>query len=275
MFRFYKLFTVLYLFITITKGFNLFVADKKMPKFIYMNSINSPYSYLNLLQQAQAVKQLEQTHVQRPPANSPHVPSSTSLNNVVSQTNPEDAADNGLPFSDELYEHLKYIIGKITSRIKYGAPLKSEELSRFEFSAAAIIADAKKTVGVAALSSLPHDVHLDSVTTYTVPPPECPASQTMPQYASGLAVTSPVSFSVAASQIAADGRVQTKETDVFSPLYGMKSTWQIPGMESMTTAEYYDAINRRNSEIKAMMKARPDYDRNPGASYLESLEKKN
>jgi len=50
---------------------------------------------------------------------------------------------NGLPFDDKLYDHMKYVIEKITFRMKNPKVLTPEELIKLEMSIDAIIRDAK------------------------------------------------------------------------------------------------------------------------------------
>jgi hypothetical protein len=68
----------------------------------------------------------------------------------VQQTAPDDEEeeDNGLPFSDEMYDHLKFVIGKLSTRMKDGVPLSQADLTKFELSCDAIIRDAKKPLGL-------------------------------------------------------------------------------------------------------------------------------
>lgn len=55
---------------------------------------------------------------------------------------------------------------------------------------------------------------------------------------------------------------------------GIGSTWNVDGMEQMSTEEYYKAINQRNHEIKALRKKSATYEREPVNGYLNSLNKK-
>lgn len=50
---------------------------------------------------------------------------------------------DGLPFSDEMYSHLKYAIEKISGRMKNETPLTKEEIEKLKESVDAIIADSK------------------------------------------------------------------------------------------------------------------------------------
>ena len=52
-------------------------------------------------------------------------------------------SNDGLPFSDEMYSHLKYVIEKISGRMKNETPLTREEIEKLKESVDAIIADSK------------------------------------------------------------------------------------------------------------------------------------
>jgi hypothetical protein len=41
---------------------------------------------------------------------------------------------------------------------------------------------------------------------------------------------------------------------MFTPFHGQGSTWNIDGMDKMSTVEYYAALNKRNAEIQAYRK---------------------
>ena len=60
--------------------------------------------------------------------------------------------------------------------------------------------------------------------------------------------------------------------EVFAPFYGTGGTWNIEGMENMTTEEYYAAINKRNADIKAARKGLSGP--NEADNYLSSLSKR-
>jgi hypothetical protein len=46
-----------------------------------------------------------------------------------------------------------------------------------------------------------------------------------------------------------DGEV-ADPNDPFSPLHGLKSTWDVPDSDNMTTEQFYAAINKRNVDIR-------------------------
>jgi hypothetical protein len=53
------------------------------------------------------------------------------------------STSDDLPFSDEMYEHLKFCITKISNRMKSHEPLSSADMNKLESSIYAIIQDAK------------------------------------------------------------------------------------------------------------------------------------
>ena len=62
-------------------------------------------------------------------------------------------SDNDLPFSDELYDHLKYTIEKISARMKSPKILSVEEVKKLELSIHAIIKDATGSTPVEAVEA--------------------------------------------------------------------------------------------------------------------------
>ena len=75
----------------------------------------------------------------------PAAPSSSSVSRPAPAAAVAAAAapaDSGLPFSDDLYDHLKFVIGKLSARMRTDTPLTRDELARFQASADRIIDDA-------------------------------------------------------------------------------------------------------------------------------------
>lgn len=52
------------------------------------------------------------------------------------------------------------------------------------------------------------------------------------------------------------------------------STWNVPGMESMSTEEYYRAVNSRLNKIRDARKSSDEYERESSKNYIESLARK-
>lgn len=59
----------------------------------------------------------------------------------------------------------------------------------------------------------------------------------------------------------------------FSDLHGLSNTWQMPGMDNMTTDEYYAAINARIVSMKNKRKQTPGNSNTMVNDYFESLSK--
>ena len=61
---------------------------------------------------------------------------------TVTTQSKSNKGENGLPFTDELYDYLIFVIQKLTSKIKDGRSLDQEELIKFEKAINIIISDA-------------------------------------------------------------------------------------------------------------------------------------
>ena len=59
----------------------------------------------------------------------------------------------------------------------------------------------------------------------------------------------------------------------FSALHGLKNTWEMPGMDNMTTDEYYAAINARIVSMKNKRKQTPGNSNTMVNDYFESLSR--
>lgn len=59
----------------------------------------------------------------------------------------------------------------------------------------------------------------------------------------------------------------------FSDLHGLSNTWQMPGMDDMTTDEYYAAINKRIVDMKNKRKITDRGSNTMVDDYFESLSK--
>ena len=108
-----------------------------------------PDSYREALNRAKAAKlqqggQVVQPKVApvRPTAVAAPVPPVVSSAASSSSSSSSAVANDGLPFSDDMYDHLKFVIGKLSARMKSDTPLTRDELSRFQNSCENIIQDA-------------------------------------------------------------------------------------------------------------------------------------
>jgi hypothetical protein len=61
----------------------------------------------------------------------------------------------------------------------------------------------------------------------------------------------------------------------YSDLHGLKNTWQMPGMDNMSTEEYYAAINKRILDMKNKRKASEGSSQTMVDDYFESLNRSN
>jgi hypothetical protein len=59
----------------------------------------------------------------------------------------------------------------------------------------------------------------------------------------------------------------------FANLHGVKNTWQIPGMDNMSTEEYYAAINKRLLDMKSKRKITEGSSNTMVNDYFDSLSK--
>ena len=75
---------------------------------------------------------------------------------------------------------------------------------------------------------------------------------------------------------AGEGPPSEDEPDPNSPfadLHGLSNTWQMPGMDHMTTDEYYKAINKRIVDMKNKRKSSEGSSNTMVNDYFESLSK--
>lgn len=209
-----------------------------------------PGSYAERLQQAKLSKSSpisQQTTPQRPQQTPPRIieqiQQDSSMKQSISQpvkpqltnqmiSNNVNIVDNGFPFSDEIYEHLKYIISKLTARVKQNLPLTPEELERFKIAVDAVIKDAREDTRITlrrSLQSNPPAVVTSQPTVNTVvntvasPTVAKPSPRPLP-------TSSPANTSPAITTPPSNPVPQSNgEKDVFEALKGTGSTWNVPG----------------------------------------------
>ena len=92
-------------------------------------------NYQKMLEQAKLGKQ----QPARPASIVPKQQSSPS----PKQSTSIKSRNNGLPFSNEMYDHLKFVIECLTAKIKSDTSLSPEQLQKLKVSINAIIADGK------------------------------------------------------------------------------------------------------------------------------------
>jgi hypothetical protein len=163
---------------------------------------------------------------------------STSRQSADSTSTKRSPNVSGLPFDDELYSHLKYVIEKLTGRMKSSTILTPDEFRMFEESVKIIIQDARGG-GDVAVSSAP-----------TV---AASATATATARAAAVPLAPPTPTPARAPATAVSKPQPTPKTEK-SSVYAAGS-WDIEGMETMTSDEYYSALNKRIAESKAKRKA--------------------
>jgi len=222
-----------------------------------------PNSYQQMLQRAKSGGSPPAQPVQQPPRvqqqqQSPLAPAETPIPSL--RGNP-----GGLPFNDEMYDELKYAIEKLTGRMKNDVPLTWEEVKRFKVAVDRIIIDA----------NIPNVAFAK------------PQAQAQAQPARGGA-NGPVVSSFEddeAEEVGAGNQMQeswaqnkkAEEDNIPSwlgDLAGKKSSWNVDGMSTMDTEQYYKEINNRISNMKAKRKEMGVYEPDPTGSYLEDLNKR-
>ena len=99
-------------------------------------------SYEEMLAQARAARgarKVVSKSIPPPVSPQPVAPQAVTRSKVMST--PAKTSGSGLPFSDEIYGHLKFCLEKLAARMKSDRPLSSGDLQRFKVAVDAIIAD--------------------------------------------------------------------------------------------------------------------------------------
>jgi hypothetical protein len=154
------------------------------------------------------------------------------------------SSSNGLPFSDEMYEEIKFCIGQLTKRIKSKESLSPADISSLERSVHAIIADAREGGGLPPAPTA-------AISTPT--PASSPEIVGIPQEPSSRFKAPATRSPLADGHLARARANAEKEGNTFSELAG-DSSWVVPGMEEMNTEEYYKAVNARIQLVKEKRK---------------------
>jgi len=237
-------------------------------------------SYEQMLAQAKQQKlakqgagsvDLSQTRPQQQQPQQQRAPTSSS-------SAPQESATSSLPpFSDDLYAHLKFMIEKLSQRMKSEQALSPSDLQRFQRAVDAVIKDARENGGSTSTrkessSSSPSSAAAvlvsksgSSIPSSSSSPPRAAVTTTTTSNSNNRnggtkkieAADVDDSNDVSASDVrvygAGEGPRNSEKPDPnspFSSLHGLSNTWQIPGMENMTTEQYYAAINKRISSMK-------------------------
>jgi hypothetical protein len=161
--------------------------------------------------------------------------------------------------------------------MKSTTPLTADELKRFKDSCMAIISDSKPvsanrqvvTKADEVISTpYPKDMGLDVAARRNGKDEVHKALPVVKKYAS-----KNEEFVV---HEAGEGPRSEDEPDPNSPfadLHGLSNTWQMPGMDHMTTEEYYAAINKRIVDMKNKRKFTEGSSNTMVNDYFESLSK--
>lgn len=166
---------------------------------------------------------------------------------------------NGLPFSDEVYEHLRFAIEKISGRMKSDKALSWEDIGKLKASIDRIVLDAHiPNVAVVTRSTAPAPMKQSAVSSFDDDADEISAVNSAKTY----------------------GQPKADNTGEAIPgwmgdMAGKGSSWNVPGMQNMDIEQYYAAINQRITDMKNKRKAAGEWDPEPGGSYLDSINKRN
>jgi len=190
-------------------------------------------------------------------------PTYQSSPEVVEQEETDEENENGLPFSDAIYDEMKFVISKLSDRLKYKLVLSQKDFERFEASVLSILRDARRKAGLPVTPSTPTIARATASPSALFTPPQVTQ---MPQSSSSTSMTTITTTS--------PKKAGVKSDEAFNSLKGKSSTWHVEGMDNMSTEEYYDALNKRNSAVRAQLKITSGSERNSGDKYLDSLSKR-
>lgn len=266
---------------------------------------SKPPTYTELLQASKASKQTNSAP--RIPAIAP-----VNRNAPVASSESERRTAEELPFDDAIYDHLKFVIGicciffisciikltknfllinvvshlllfhcffytgKLSSRMKSDTPLTADELKTFKNSCSEIIRDAKSVLAKTPEKSAPASRAVAQATTESAP-----EFQNVGARRDGKdRVHKPPAEKRKESDFViyevGEGPSSDERPDPnseFSALHGLKNTWEMPGMDNMTTDEYYAAINARIVSMKNKRKQTPGNSNTMVNDYFESLSR--
>jgi hypothetical protein len=253
-------------------------------------------SYEEMMEQATLKKQ--QRTGSLPPRKVPAAAPATTIPGY----NPPKVSTGGLPFNDAQYDDLKYIIEKLTRKIKSDVSLTPEELIKFENAVEAVIADAgvggepreplrqslqqlQKQPSLPQPSQ-PHPSQLLKPLQPLKPSPKPVAKETTKyvsnadqwgsRYFSGSSpdgdnVSEPV---IAVANIVLTDDVAARDKQLFDTSFGkFGSSWQFEGMDEIDNPDdFYKAINKRSAAIRQL---RSKYaSRESAEDYQKSLSRK-
>lgn len=218
----------------------------------------TPNSYQQMLQRAKmgAVGGSPPAPVRQPPRvveQPPLAPVEAPIPSLK-RGNPGD-----LPFNDEMYDELKYAIEKLTGRMKTDVPLTWDEVRRFKVAVDKIILDA-------------------NIPNVAFSKPQAQAQSTRGPAPIVSSFDDDDAEEVGAgNQIQQGSLTQKKEADEekvpswLGDLAGKKSSWNVDGMATMDTEQYYREINNRISNMKNLRRQAGEYDPEVASHYMDKL----
>lgn len=221
------LMTLLFIF----SGLRLFVVTDSFTK-------NDKFLHKLQLRSQSYGKMLQRSGIKRG-----GVVSSSTMETSVSRGSHLDKESASITFSDEMYEHLKIIISKLTAKIKHDISLSPQELISLKRSIDAVISEAQ---GVG-----------------------------LPSHRLSSKISTSVQSAALKSSILPLGKESTLNSlNPFEGFSDLRSTWNVPGMDDMTTDQYYSALNDRNRRIQEARKESGDHRPDEYQHFIATLSRK-
>ena len=255
----------------------------------HLLSMAGPGSYQDRLQRARVEAGMPQAPMAPKPAAPAYVPPLEAPMPSMAKGNP-----SGLPFSDEMYSKLKFVIEKLSGRMKSEAALSWEELEQFKSDVDHIILDAN--IPNVAFVRRKNDAALGFPAPPAAPTHQAQVRPPSPQANPQVRYSKPVSpraivldededtdfedeisdENLSAVQVrGGESGVPEQIPEWMGDLAGTQSSWNVPGMKNMNTEEYYKAVNQRLTNMKALRKQLGEVSPDPGGDYIAQLNKRN
>ena len=186
----------------------------------------------------------------------------------------------GLPFSDEMYSHLKFVIEKLSARMKGETALTFDELTKFKDSVERIVLDAnipnvafvRRIEGQAADTGAVPAPPASAARRVVAPQPQVSSFDDDDDADEVGAGNSAVVYRQAGKR---DGEGGEDIPRWMEDIAGTQSTWNVPNMKGLSTEQYYEAVNQRLSAMKNKRKEMGQWEPEPGGSYIDSINKRN
>lgn len=178
---------------------------------------------------------------------------------LVSSSPPKKPNKDGLPFDDDMYKHLKFVIEKITARLRSENALSAEDVKKLETSINAILTD-NGFISPAGMSYSDENSVAGDVISPTANSVQVPREMSID-------AISTKSTSSANTQKATDFVAES-----FDSLKGIGSTWNlVPNIDKLTTEEYYGELNKKLAEIRRRLDSEGLTGTGKGNDYLDNL----